>query len=203
MKQIHISLISFAAITLCGCSLPQPVAHTPPPQPETIKITADSVTIIRRQPTRTLSDFPPAVQTPTRAEDAKLLQALEACAPVGDPLVSVSAPDYATSRKVHEILEPQLRATTFSTALARTIEQATLLGINISVKLSTPKTCKIGRIQEILGEEDAKYDADVNEIPDTIRKPVTWYRYGWGEFAVHDDVVVAVRGKTDGFRRKE
>ena len=116
----------------------------------------------------------------------------------------MSAPDFGTSTKVHAILEPQLRAATFSTALARTIEQATPLGTNISVKLSNPKTCNLGKIQEILGKEDSKYDADVNEIPDAIRPiPVTWYRYGWGEFAIRDDVVVAVRGKTDGFRRKE
>lgn len=171
---------------------------------DSVTITANSVTSTRPQPVKPASDSQPVVQTPTRLADAKLLQALDACAPVQDPLVSISAPNYGTSSEIHTFLEAQLRATTFSTALARAVEKAASLGTNISVKLSNPKTCNLGKIQEILGKEDSKYDADVNEIPDAIRPiPVTWYRYGWGEFAIRDDVVVAVRGKTDGFRRKE
>ena len=102
-------------------------------------------------------------------------------------------------------IDVQLAATNFSTALARTVEKAASFKTeDISVTISNPRACKLGRIQELLGKEDSKFDDDIKERPDVRGwSRVTWYRYGWAEFAVRDEVVVAVRGNTTGFLRKE
>ena len=124
--------------------------------------------------------------------------------------VSVSAPDFGDLVKITAIASAEFGTNPIHRAVWHTLERASATNVEVHLMALTSEHPKVETIQAVLGSEDSKREGNIGKqgapepLGEAAAEPlgeVTWYLYGWSEFAVQQGKVVAVRVSGRAFRR--